>query len=146
MRYVVCTKTLSGDDLEQEGKIDFYQFDISLNNVMNIIASSKQKSQQCIMIPKQIASALKGGRVDGVSMADTLPGEANLPSDEDLEKLFIKYLDEAFKMKDISLSQMQTSDILQGIDYGKKDEMFERNDCFFKQKGNCASAVRGFIC
>jgi hypothetical protein len=57
-------------------------------------------------------------------MADTLPGEANLPSDEDLEKIFIKYLDEAFKMKGISLSQMQTNDILQGIDYGKKDEMF----------------------
>ena len=124
MRYVVCTKTLSGDDLEQEGKIDFYQFDISLNNVMNIIAFSKEKSQRCIMIPKQIASALQAGRVDGVSMADTLPGEANLPSDEDLEKLFIKYLDETFKMKGISLSQMQASDILQGIDYAKKDEMF----------------------
>jgi hypothetical protein len=124
MRYVVCTKTLSGDDLEQEGRIDFYQFDISLKNVMNIIANSKQRSQECIRIPKQIASALKSGRVDGVSMADTLPGEANLPSDEDLEKIFIKYLDEAFKMKGISLSQMQTNDILQGIDYGKKDEMF----------------------
>lgn len=124
MRYVVCTKTLSGDDLEQEGRIDFYQFDISLENVMNIIANSKQKSQECIRIPKQIASALKAGRVDGVNMADTLPGEANLPSDEDLEKIFIKYLDEVFKMKGISLSQMQTNDILQGIDYGKKDEMF----------------------
>ena len=124
MRYVVCTKTLSGDDLEQEGHIDFYQFDISLKNVMNIIANSKQRSQECIRIPKQIASALKSGRVDGVSMADTLPSEANLPSDEDLEKIFIKYLDEAFKMKGISLSQMQTNDILQGIDYGKKDEMF----------------------
>ena len=125
MRYVVCTKTLSGDDLEQEGRIDFYQFDISLKNVMNIIANSKQRSQECIRIPKQIASALKSGRVDGVSMADTLPGEANLPSDEDLEKIFIKYLDEAFKMKGISLSQMQSlTDTLQGLDYGKKDEMF----------------------
>tara|TARA_R100001163_G_C5068382_1_gene208558 strand:- start:1748 stop:3520 length:1773 start_codon:yes stop_codon:yes gene_type:complete len=124
MRYVVCTKSLEGEDLNQEGKIDFYQFDISLDNVMNIIAFSKQKSQRCIMIPKQIASALQAGRVDGVSMSDTLPGEGNLPSDEDLEKLFIKYLDEVFKMKDISLSQMQTNDILQGIDYAKKDEMF----------------------
>ena len=125
MRYVVCTKTLSGDDLEQEGRIDFYQFDISLKNVMNIIANSKPKSQECIRIPKQIASALKGGRVDGVSMAATLPGEANLPSDEDLEKLFIKYLNAILTQKEIALSQMQSQQLLQALDYGKKDDLFK---------------------
>ena len=50
MRYVVCTKTLAGDDLEQEGQIDFYQFDFSLDNVLDIIAVSKPKSQQCISL------------------------------------------------------------------------------------------------
>mgnify|MGYP003645830093 CR=1 FL=1 len=125
MRYVVCTKTLSGNDLEQEGRIDFYQFDISLKNVMNIIANSKPKSQECIRIPKQIASALKGGRVDGVSMAATLPGEANLPSDEDLEKLFIKYLNAILTQKEIALSQMQSQQLLQALDYGKKDDLFK---------------------
>ena len=125
MRYVVCTKTLSGDDLEQEGRIDFYQFDISLKNVMNIIASSKEKSQQCIRIPKEIASALKAGRVDGLSMSNTLPGEANLPSDEDLEKLFIKYLNAILTQKEIALSQMQSQQLLQALDYGKKDDLFK---------------------
>jgi len=125
MRYVVCTKTLSGDDLEQEGRIDFYQFDISLKNVMNIIASSKEKSQQCIRIPKEIASALKAGRVDGLSMSNTLPGEANLPSAEDLEKLFIKYLNAILTQKEIALSQMQSQQLLQALDYGKKDDLFK---------------------
>lgn len=125
MRYVVCTKTLSGDDLEQEGRIDFYQFDISLKNVMNIIASSKEKSQQCIRIPKEIASALKAGRVDGLSMSNTLPGEANLPSDEDLEKLFIKHLNAILSEKGIALSQMQLQQLLRALDYGKNDDLFK---------------------
>ena len=124
MRYVVCTKTLAGDDLEQEGQIDFYQFDFSLDNVLDIIAVSKPKSQQCIMLPKEIVSALRAGRVDGVSMADRLPSEQNLPSDEELEKQFIAYLNEILTQKGVALSQMQTDDVLQGLDYGKKDELF----------------------
>lgn len=124
MRYVVCTKTLAGDDLEQEGQIDFYQFDFSLDNVLDIIAVSKPKSQQCIMLPKEIVSALRAGRVDGVSMADRLPSEQNLPSDEELEKQFIAYLNEILAQKGVALSQMQTDDVLQGLDYGKKDELF----------------------
>jgi hypothetical protein len=124
MRYVVCTKTLSGEDLEQEGQIDFYQFDFSLDNVLDIIAVSKPKSQQCIMLPKEIVSALQGGRVDGVSMADRLPSEQNLPSDEELEKQFIAYLNEILKAKGVALSQMQAEEVLQGLEYGKKDELF----------------------
>ncbi len=124
MRYVVCTKTLTGDDLEQEGQIDFYQFDFSLNNVLDIIAASKPKSQQCIMLPKQIVSALQAGRVDGVSMSDQLPSEQNLPSDEELEKQFIAYLNEILEIKGVSLSQMQAEAVLQGLDYGKNDDLF----------------------
>ena len=124
MRYVVCTKTLTGDDLEQEGQIDFYQFDFSLNNVLDIIAASKPKSQQCIMLPKQIVSALQSGRVDGVSMGDQLPSEQNLPSDEELEKQFVAYLNEILEIKGVSLSQMQAEAVLQGLDYGKNDDLF----------------------
>ena len=125
MRYVVCTKSLKGEDLNQEGKIDFYQFDISLDNVMDIIAFSKQKSQRCIMIPKQIASALQGGRVDGVSMSDTLPGEGNLPSDEDLEKKFIKHLNDILANNNIALSQQQADEFLKALKYAKNDDLFQ---------------------
>jgi len=124
MRYVVCTKTLEGDDLEQEGKIDFYQFDFSLQNVMDIIAISKPKSQQCIRLPREVVSALQSGRVDGINLADRLPGEANLPSDEDLEKEFISHFDEELKKNGIELSQMQAKELLQALDYGKNDDLF----------------------
>ena len=125
MRYVVCTKSLKGEDLNQQGKIDFYQFDISLDNVMDIIAFSKQKSQRCIMIPKQIASALQGGRVDGVSMSDTLPGEGNLPSDEDLEKKFIKHLNDILTANNIVLSLQQEREFLNALKYAKNDDLFQ---------------------
>ena len=115
---------MTGDDLEQEGQIDFYQFDFSLNNVLDIIAASKPKSQQCIMLPKQIVSALQSGRVDGVSMGDQLPSEQNLPSDEELEKQFVAYLNEILEIKGVSLSQMQAEAVLQGLDYGKNDDLF----------------------
>jgi hypothetical protein len=124
MRYVVCTKSLTGEDLEQQGQIDFYQFDFTLDNVMDIIAISKPKSQQCIMLPRQIVSELKGGRVDGVSMTDRLPSEQNLPSDEELEKQFIAYLSAILKEKGIELSQLQSEELLQNIDYAKKDDNF----------------------
>ena len=125
MRYVVCTKTLQGEDLDQTGKIDFYQFDFSLDNVMDIIAISKPKSKQCIMLPREIVSALKSGRVDGVNLADSLPSESNLPSDEDLEKVFISNLNKILEANGVQLSQMQTEEMLQALNYGKNDDIFK---------------------
>ena len=69
---------------------------------------------RCIMIPKEVVSALKSGRVDGVGLADRLPSEQNLPSDEDLEKKFIAYFDAILKEKGVDLSQMQSQQLLQG--------------------------------
>ena len=125
MRYVVCTKTLTGDDLAQEGKIDFYQFDFSLDNVMDIIAVSKPKSKMCIRLPREVLSALKSGRTDGVNLTDRLPSETNLPSDEDLERLFIKHLNDLLTEKGIALSQQQTEEFLQALNYAKNDELFK---------------------
>ena len=125
MRYVVCTKTLTGDDLDQEGQIDFYQFDFSLDNVMDIIALSKPKSKMCIQLPREILSALKSGRTDGVNLSDRLPSESNLPSDEQLEKAFISNLDKIMTANNIELSQMQTEELLQSLNYGKNDELFK---------------------
>jgi hypothetical protein len=143
MRYVVCTKSLTGEDLEQQGQIDFYQFDFSLDNVMDIIAISKAKSQQCIMLPKQIVSELKTGRVDGVSMADRLPSEQNLPSDEELEKQFIAYLSAILKEKGVELSQLQSEELLQNIDYAKKDDNFKDYMVAVDGQGINRGVVRG---
>ena len=125
MRYVVCTKTLTGDDLEQDGQIDFYQFDFSLDNVMDIIAVSKPKSKQCIMLPREVVSALKSGRVDGVDISGRLPSASNLPSDEELEKRFVKHLNDILTDANITLSQQQAEQFLQALNYAKNDDLFQ---------------------
>ena len=124
MRYVVCTKQLTGEDLEQEGKIDFYQFDFNLENVFDILVNSKDKSQKCIMLPREIVSALLGGQQSGVDINKSLPGQQNLPSDEELEKVFISALDQLIEANEIVLSQQQNEALKQALDYAKKDDIF----------------------
>ena len=60
MRYVVCTKELEGENLEQEGGIKFWQFDFTLSNVMWILKNSKQVSAECIRIPQAVVSKITG--------------------------------------------------------------------------------------
>ena len=133
MRYVVCTKQLAGEDLGQEGKIDFYQFDFNLENVFDILANSKEKSQQCIMLPRQVVSALMGGQQSGVDINQMLPGQQNLPGDEELEKLFLDTLDQLIKDNEIMLSQQQGEALVQALNYAKRDDIFRD---FVAKKGD----------
>ena len=125
MRYVVCTKSLSGKDLEQEGRIAFYQFDFNLNNVCDILAISKEKSQKCIMLPREVVSALQSGKQSGVDINDRLPGQANLPGPEELEKAFIGALDQILQAKNIPVAQSQAEDLLRALEYAKNDDIFK---------------------
>ena len=94
MRYVICTKDLEGKDLEQEGKINFWQFDFTLDNVMWILANSKEKSAECIRIPAEVKSRLEG---KGAEKSEeqyknmlNLPSKALIPSADELhQQLYI---------------------------------------------------------
>ena len=133
MRYVVCTKTLEGDDLEQEGQIDFYQFDFTLENVLDILVNSKDRSSQCIMLPRSIVSELEGGKQSGVDINRSLPGQQNLPSDEDLEQGFLGALKDKLQHKDVPLSQMQLGALGELLSWAKKDDLFQN---FIAKKGD----------
>ena len=52
IRYIVATKDLTGKALELTGKISLYQFDIDLDNIMNIMVATSMHSRECIRIPK----------------------------------------------------------------------------------------------
>ena len=88
MRYVVCTKDLKGDDLEQEGEIRFWQFDFTLDNVMWILANSKDVSAECIRIPQAVVSKLTGkGAQAGEDQYENilgLPSKAVMPSADEI--------------------------------------------------------------
>ena len=128
MRYVVCTKTLEGDDLLQEGNIQFYQFDFTLKNVMEIMITSGEKSQQCIRIPQEVMSLVTGAKpitkqmetyMDGV-----LPSQSNLPSSEELETVFTDQLKELIKAYGLPISDEQFGELTQALEFAKSEKIF----------------------
>ena len=90
MRYVVCTKDLTGKDLEQEGQIKFWQFDFTLDNVMWILMNSKDKSAECIRIPAEVASKIEGRGAEASEEQYRnilgLPDKALIPSADELQQ------------------------------------------------------------
>lgn len=52
MRYIVATKDLTGKALELTGKISIYQFDIDLDNIMEVMVKTGIHSRDSIRLPK----------------------------------------------------------------------------------------------
>ena len=135
MRYVVCTKSLQGQGLEQRGAIKFYQFDFDLENVCNILAQSTDKSQQCIRLPSAIADADASFNVN-----DDLPSAENMPSEEEMEKVFIANLQTILADGDAVMSQETFEGILQALNWAKNDEVF-----LAAPKGRFGGTMRGVV-
>jgi len=127
MRYVVCTKNIKGEALQQEGTITFYQFDFTLDNVYAILATSKDKSRKCLYLPRTFVDSMKAG--DPIDFSGQLPAKENLPSPEELEKVFIEKAAARFKALDpenpLRPTQEEFQSLLQTIDYAKSDEFFK---------------------
>tara|TARA_Y100000310_G_scaffold319061_1_gene373862 strand:- start:425 stop:2323 length:1899 start_codon:yes stop_codon:yes gene_type:complete len=90
MRYVVCAKDLSKaadaqEKLKQEGSIKFYQFDITLDNIMKIFAEGSPKAKKAIRLPKAIL-----GQDANYDLNQALPRVEDMPSPEILEQEFIE--------------------------------------------------------
>ncbi len=51
MRYIVVTKNLTGEKLDLEGTVSVYQFDITLDNIFNVMNLSQ--NSELIMLPQQ---------------------------------------------------------------------------------------------
>ena len=59
MRYLAVTKQFDGgkkEGLDINGKLRWFQFDFTLENVFDILAQSSAKSRKCIMLPKVFIS------------------------------------------------------------------------------------------
>ena len=140
MRYVVCTKDITGEGLQQKGGIKFYQFDFTLDNVFAILASSMDKSQKNIWLPAAYVAAVKdGGTLDFNS---TLPSVSQF-TPEDLESKFIENLKSLLQMDKVTIkgkevqfapradaldqsfpTKEELEMVLQALDYAKSDEYF----------------------
>jgi len=141
MRYVVCTKDLKGDDLEQEGEIKFWQFDFTLDNVMWILANSKEKSAQCIRVPQAVKSMIEGKESQASSEQYEnilgLPSKSALPSaDEVFENIYVpKFKQHLQRLRGPSdrpnylnlvlRSAKEIDDFLTELNWVKNDDLFK---------------------
>ena len=127
MRYVVCTKNIQGEGLEQFGTITFYQFDFTLDNLYAILSTSKDKSRKCLYLPRSFVDSMKAG--EPIDFAGSLPAKENLPSPEELEKEFIERALAKFQPlsadNPLKPTQEEFEALLQTIDYAKSDEFFK---------------------
>ncbi len=94
MQYVVVLKSFgeqkSGLDLK--GQLKFYRFNFTLDNVANIVLNSMEKSVRCIEIPNEFIQEVSAGNSE-YDYGATLPSQETLPSTEDMETDFVKYLE-----------------------------------------------------
>ena len=143
MRYVVCMKSFTssetgevqGSGLDIEGDIKFFQFDFTLDNIADIIASSMDKSKPCIQLPA--AFVRSKGRED---VSSKLPG-ASMPSAQDLENRFIEFFKESIAEKlegVVELSDGQVDRFLNDLEWSKRDSLFT-----LKPVGEKQLVVRG---
>ena len=127
MRYVVCTKNLEGEGLEQEGSIKFYQFDFTLDNVMDILKDTKPVSQECIRLPGAFREVVSTGNLE-YSLDAELPSAAKLPSPEKLEITFLKKLKAILVNKNSPITEEEFATLSQELDWAKKDALFQDAD------------------
>jgi len=126
MRYVVCTKDLEGDGLKQEGAINFYQWDFTLENVMDILVITKDSSSKNIMLPQQVVSALLAGQQSGADVK--LPERSPLPTPEDLEKVFVDHLKTNLEeIEYIENADEVGDEIANTLKWAKNDDLFNKN-------------------
>ena len=132
MRYVVCTKTLDGEGLEQVGRIDFYQFDFTLKNVMDILASSRLS--EVIRLPTVVLSAIQAGQQSGAGERLGLAARDKKLSAEELTPKFNDELRKQIKAivdnEESPLRQFEEDDmkkLLDKLGWEKNDEIFNSN-------------------
>ena len=79
------------------------------------------------MLPRAFVDSLKAG--DPIDFAGSLPAKENLPSAEELEKVFIANAAKRFKALDpqspLRPTQEEFESLLQTIDYAKSDDFFK---------------------
>jgi hypothetical protein len=135
MRYVICTKEFDKQEkgsspLEQEGKINFYQFDFNLANVADILLSSKYP--YVIRMPRQVLSALAAGQQVGATELLNLPTADKSLSAEELTPLFRKALEQVISQypEEDPIRRIRSEaldNLMNALNWEKNDDIFNQN-------------------
>ena len=118
MRYIACTKTLNGDGIEQEGHIDFYQFDITRSNLFELL-SVTDKGRKSILSNTTFMAALTeymrtGEQTDALNWADQIPARSDTSDSAEISALWADYLSKAdlSSLREVGVDQEQEKAIV----------------------------------
>jgi hypothetical protein len=100
MRYISGIKFLDGKGLDQKGRIELYQFDITLDNIVDMMLKSMHPD-----IVKMPATMIAGGE----GIADKIPSADRIPPNEELETALVE------KVRS-HLGDIEVSPVMQEID------------------------------
>jgi len=115
MRYIACTKVLNGEGVEQEGHIDFYQFDITRKNLFDLMALT-DKGRKAILSNTSFMAALTqymktGEESEALRWADGIPARSDTSDSAEISSLWSDYLstktDELSALRDAGASDKQ---------------------------------------
>ena len=96
MRYIACTKILDGDGVEQEGHIDFYQFDITRKNLFELLMVT-DAGRKAILSNTAFMAALTeymktGEQTDALNWAANIPARSDTSNSAEISSLWADYL------------------------------------------------------
>jgi hypothetical protein len=114
MQYVVVAKSLQGKQLEKNGRLDFYRFNLNLENIINILYNSQVgKNQLLIQLPTDF---IENPELD---YNENLPAVASGVSTEELEALFADSVKKAIR------DGQKAEILLQTLDWANRTELFK---------------------
>ena len=121
MRYIACTKTLNGEGVEQEGHIDFYQFDITRANLFELL-SVTDKGRKAILSNTTFMAALTeymktGEQTDALNWADNIPARSDTSDSAEMSSLWSDWLDstDLSSAQEIGLDEEQVKKIKDAV-------------------------------
>ena len=120
MEYIVVTKDLSGNGLEQEGKLNFYAFNFTPDNFLQILAL-KPKELELVRIPtkfsepiEDLRAGLQNAGPGGLSDFLTLPA-ATFVNLKPVVDTFISVANEQAKAKGLDPAKMDLENELANV-------------------------------
>ena len=81
MRYISGVKILEGEGLDQRGEIKLYQFDITLDNIVDIMLNSMHP--EIVSMPESMVDG-------GEGVAHLIPSADRIPPNEELEEVILQ--------------------------------------------------------
>ena len=113
MQYVVVTKSLEGKHTDMNGTLDFYRFDFTRDNVMDIMLNSGvAKNQLLIELPVAFIND------PTINYDEILPGRSAVIAPEELEALF------AERIKEYMDGDERAEALLQALDWANNTALF----------------------